>query len=267
MTKKIYYLFFTLFGLITAQIFAQKQPVSLEDIWQRYTFIPASAEGFNYMKDSRFYTVSEGKSIFKYDTRTGKNLGLIAEIPVNFEQYEFNSQEDKILLLNGRERIYRRSFKAEYFVYDLKTKQNIKISANGKQSYATLSPDGSKVAFVRDNNLFMVDLATMTETAITTNGKKNEIINGATDWVYEEEFGFAKAFFWSPDSKKIAFYTFDERQVKEYNMQTWRGLYPEDYRFKYPKAGEKNAIVGISVYFLDNKEIRKIDLGTETDIY
>ena len=259
---------FLAFLLLSFQLLqAQKQAVSLEDVWQRYTFFPASAEGFNYMKNSRFYTVSEGKSIHKYDTRTGKKLGLVAEVPISFEQYEFNNQEDKILLLNARERIYRRSFKAEYFVYDLKTKQNTKISSNGKQSYATLSPDGSKVAFVRDNNLFLVDLATMTETAITTNGKKNEIINGATDWVYEEEFGFAKAFFWSSDSKKIAFYTFDESQVKEYNMQTWRGLYPEDYRFKYPKAGEKNAIVGVSVYFLDKKETKKIDLGTETDTY
>lgn len=267
MKRSYLYVLLAICLLLTEPLSAQKKAVSLEDIWQRYTFFPASAEGFNYMKDSRFYTVSEGKSIYKYDTRTGKNLGLVAEIPISFEQYEFNHQEDKILLLNSLERIYRRSFRAEYFVYDLKSKQNVQLSKQGKQSYATFSPDGSKVAFVRDNNLFMVDLTTMTETAITTNGKKNEIINGATDWVYEEEFGFAKAFFWSPDSKKIAFYTFDERQVKEYNMQVWRGLYPEDYRFKYPKAGEKNAIVGISVYFLDSKETRTIDLGSEKDIY
>jgi dipeptidyl-peptidase-4 len=267
MKRKAFYRIFAFLLLSFQFLQAQKQAVSLEDIWQRYTFFPASAEGFNYLKDSRFYTVSEGKSIYKYDTRTGKNLGLIAELPISFEEYEFNNQEDKILLLNARERIYRRSFRAEYFVYDLKTKQNKKLSNNGKPSYATFSPDGSKVAFVRDNNLYMVDLATMTETAITTNGKKNEIINGSTDWVYEEEFGFAKAFFWSPDSKKIAFLTFDESHVKEYNMQIWRGLYPEDYRFKYPKAGERNAVVGVSVYFLDTKEIRKIDLGTETDIY
>jgi dipeptidyl-peptidase-4 len=172
MKRKAFYRIFAFLLLSFQFLQAQKQAVSLEDIWQRYTFFPASAEGFNYLKDSRFYTVSEGKSIYKYDTRTGKNLGLIAELPISFEEYEFNNQEDKILLLNARERIYRRSFRAEYFVYDLKTKQNKKLSNNGKPSYATFSPDGSKVAFVRDNNLYMVDLATMTETAITTNGKK-----------------------------------------------------------------------------------------------
>lgn len=253
--------------LMVLPLTAQKKIVSIEEIWQQYLFYPRSVEGFKYMKDSRYYTVSEGTKIYKYETRTGKNVGLIAEIPINFDSYEFNATEDKILLYNQRESIYRRSFKAEYYIYDLKTRQLIPVSKNGKQSYATFSPDGTKIAFVRENNLFLVDIAQQTEIAITTNGKPNHIINGASDWVYEEEFGFAKAFFWSPDSKKIAFYTFDESHVKEYNMQIWKGLYPQDYRFKYPKAGEQNAFVTISVYFLDNKQIQHIDLGTEKDIY
>ena len=93
------------------------------------------------------------------------------------------------------------------------------MSAGGKQGYATFSPDGRRVAFTRDNNVFVTDLATMQETAVTTNGLKNNLINGSTDWVYEEEFGFAQGFFWSPDSRQIAFYTFDESQVPEYDMQ------------------------------------------------
>ncbi len=258
-------LLFALFAFASA--FAQKKTVSVEDIWQKYLFYPQAVEGFDYMKDSRFYTVSEKRKIYKYETRTGKNVGLIAELPIDFDSYEFNAIEDKILLYTQREAIYRRSFKAEYYLYDLKTQKLIQVSPNGKQSYATLSPDGSKIAFVRENNLFLVDIASQTETAITTNGKPNQIINGATDWVYEEEFGFAQAFFWSPDSKKIAFYTFDESRVREYNMQIWKGLYPQDYRFKYPKAGEQNAFVSISVYFLDTKQTKTLDLGAEKDMY
>jgi dipeptidyl-peptidase-4 len=127
-------------------------------------------------------------------------------------------------------------------VYDIKSKKLVKLSAGGKQSFATFSPDGTKIAFVRQNNLFMVDLNTMAERQITTDGKWNNIINGMCDWVYEEEFSFAKAFFWSPDSRKIAFYTFDESKVPEYNMQMWGKLYPTDYRYKYPKAGEPNRL-------------------------
>ncbi|MDX1904234.1 MAG: S9 family peptidase [Thermonemataceae bacterium] len=268
MKKKQHFLYISLLLLwATSQSIAQKKAVSLEEIWQNYSFYPKAADGFNYMKDSKFFTVSEGNSVYKYETKSNKKLALIAELPISFQSYELNAQEDKLLLMTQREPIYRRSFKAEYYVYDLKTKKNTQISKNGKQSYATLSPDGSKVAFARDNNLFLVDLATMTETAITTNGKFNELINGSCDWVYEEEFGFAQAFFWSPDSKKIAFYTFDESQVKEYNMQMWKGLYPQDYRFKYPKAGEKNSVVGLSVYHLDKQQSQKLDLGTENDIY
>ena len=122
------------------------------------------------------------------------------------------------------------------------------MSQGGKQMYASFSPDASKVAFARDNNLFYVDLATMQETQVTQNGRYNQIINGFADWVYEEEFSFAQGFFWSPDGNKIAFYTFDESQVPEYNMQLWGKLYPQDYQFKYPKAGEANSVVSVSVY-------------------
>jgi dipeptidyl-peptidase-4 len=120
---------------------------------------------------------------------------------------------------------------------------------NGEKiSYATLSPDNDKVAFVKDNNLYMVELATNKLTQITKDGEWNKVINGAADWVYEEEFSMAQAFKWSPDGKKIAFIRFDESQVPEFNMQTWGPLYPQDYKFKYPKAGEKNSLVSIHVY-------------------
>src|SRR5690606_1135175 len=121
----------------------------------------------------------------------------------------FNENESKVLLAADEEAIYRRSTKANYFVYDLKSKKITEVSSKGKQQYASFSPDGSKIAFVRNNNLFIKDLIAGTEKQITNDGKHNHIINGGADWVYEEEFSFAKAFFWSPDSRKIAYYKFD----------------------------------------------------------
>jgi dipeptidyl-peptidase-4 len=141
-----------------------------------------------------------------------------------------------------------------------------KLSGGGKQSYATISPDGKAVAFVRDNNLFYTTLADMQEVKVTDDGKLNSIINGTTDWVYEEEFAFVKGFFWSPDSKKLAFYRFDETIVREYNMQMWgKALYPADYKFKYPKAGEKNASLGIYIFDIQSKSKIKADLGNEAE--
>src|SRR5690606_32236428 len=137
----------------------------------------------------------------------------------------------------------------------------------GKQQYATLSPDGSKVAFVRDNNLFFTDLASGKETQVTSDGKYNHIINGSTDWVYEEEFAFARAFFWNADGSKLAFYRFDESEVKEFEMSLYEGLYPEIYKFKYAKPGEKNSVVSIHIYDLASNQTVGVDVGAETDQY
>ncbi len=248
----------------------ERQQVSIEEVWQNYTFSSKSFGYVNWMNDGRFFSASEGRSINKIELATGKSVEtLLPQATVPFSSYELNASEDKILLLSGRESIYRRSFKADYYLYDRNTQQTAAISKNGKQSYVTLSPDGKKAAFVRDNNLFVVSLEAtgFVEKQITQDGKINEIINGSTDWVYEEEFGFAQAFFWSPDSKKIAFYRFDERRVAEYNMQLWEGLYPQDYRFKYPKAGEANALVQILVYDLGSNKTTAMHIGEEQDQY
>ena len=136
-----------------------------------------------------------------------------------------------------------------------------------KQQYAELNEKGDKAAFVQNNNLFWVNLNTGEETQITDDGTFNSIINGAADWVYEEEFGFAKAWFWSPNGDRIAFYRFDEKHVKEFTMELWGGLYPDQVRFKYPKAGEQNAIVSIHVYDLSTGETKMMDIGVESDQY
>jgi dipeptidyl-peptidase 4 len=259
--------------LMSVSSFAQKQ-ITVDDFTIRPTFSQKSVYGINWMKDGKFYSSQDENKIVKYNVTTGQPVETIfdgdATSPkIALQDYEMSSDEKKIILMTERESIYRRSFKAEYFIYDVVSKQVTKLSSNGKQSYATLSPDGAKVAFTRDNNLFMVDLATMNEVQITNDGKFNHIINGSTDWVYEEEFSFAKAFYWSPDSKRIAYHRFDESNVREYNLQKWNKgqLYPEDYRFKYPKAGEENSLIEIWSYDVSTKQKVKADIGTEKDIY
>lgn len=267
--RKINLLFFYL--LFTPLLFAQqRQQVTLEDVWAKGTFSAKSVYGVNWMRNGQFYTSQKDGKIIQYDIATGKEITTLFAEPLEFDDYAFNANEDKLLLSTESEPIYRRSSKANYFVYDLKSKSLKKLSENGKQSYATFSPDSKKVAFVRENNLYVSDLESGKEMQITTNGKFNEIIHGSADWVYEEEFSFAQAFAWSPNGSRIAFYTFDESKVKEYNMQMWKGSkasYPTDYRFKYPKAGEDNSEIAISVYELSTSRITKMDIGTEKDIY
>ena len=253
-----------------------KKSISLEDIWSKYTFAQKQIQNINWMKDGAFYTALDAGKITKYRVSDGtavevlfneiisvENLGK----KITIDDYALSADEQKILISTETELIYRRSSKKENYVYDLRTKKLTQLSNGGKQMFATFSPDGTKVAFVRQNNIYLVDLLTMMEKKVTVDGRWNQIINGACDWVYEEEFSFAQAFQWSPDSKKIAFYTFDETKVPEYNMQTWGKLYPTDYRYKYPKAGEANSKVSISVYNLYDGRITPMQIGNEADIY
>ncbi len=231
--------------------------ITLEDIWTKGTFRTKGVYGIRSMADGEHYCTMSRTGIAKYGYASGEKEGdvcLFEGAGVAFESYEFSADEQKILLSAGFEPLYRHSGVSDYYIYDVKAKTFTKISENGKQRLTTFSPDGTKVAFVRDNNLYWMDLATLEEHAITKDGKVNEIINGTTDWVYEEEFAITKGFEWSPDSKKIAYMRFDESKVKEYNMQMWGALYPEDYRYKYPKAGEDNSMVEIRVYDVNKQQ-------------
>ena len=265
-------------GLTPTRSFAQqKQPLTLEDIWAKPTFRVASVPGFNWMNDGRYYSALDASGLVQFEVTTGKAVQTLvsgaelqlpgANKPLAVDGYSFNANEQKILFTTDTEPIYRRSAQASYYVFDRGSKKLTPLSAGGKQGYATFSPDGQRVAFTRDNNVFVTDLATMKETAVTTNGVKNNLINGSADWVYEEEFGFAQGFFWSPDSRQIAFYTFDESQVPEYDMQLWGSLYPKEYRFKYPKAGEKNSVVLVSSYDVASGKTVKLDVGPNPDQY
>ncbi|MCH7411448.1 S9 family peptidase [Belliella sp. DSM 111904] len=252
----------------------QKKKVTLEDVFKSNTFSAKGVYGINWMKDGQYYSsltrTATGPVVVKINVATGKQEETLIDggkLGVDFSSYSFNADESKALLASDIERIYRRSSKAINHVVDLKS-GDAQLLVNGEKiMYATLSPDNDKVAYVQDNNLFIVNISDQKITQVTEDGKWNHIINGAADWVYEEEFSMAKAFEWSPDGRKIAFIRFDESEVPEFNMQTWGKLYPEDYKFKYPKAGEKNAEVSIHIYDLASNKTVKVDSGEETDIY
>ncbi|WP_421874219.1 S9 family peptidase [Marinoscillum sp.] len=258
--------------LLLAALFiasAQKQ-ISVDNITDR-TFSQQSVRSVNWMNDGQFYSALSQNKVQKYDVTTGEVVEVIVDgekLDIAINDYRFSADESQVLLLTERKSIYRRSFTAVYYVYDRTSSRSQKLS-DGVQSYATFSPDGSKIAFTRDNNLFYKDLASGREVAITTDGEFNKIINGSSDWVYEEELYITKAFEWSVDSKKIVYYRFDESNVKEYNMPLWNdaALYPEDYVYKYPKAGEDNSVIELFVYHLDDAKNVPVNIGEETDIY
>ncbi|MFZ4549151.1 MAG: S9 family peptidase [Bacteroidales bacterium] len=256
-----------------------------DDFFKNYTFYSPGIRSLKSMKDGENYAASEGRGtkIAIHSYETGETVKTILDLSQlkndslkNFSDFSFDASETKILLLTDKESIYRRSFTAKYFVYDIEKQTITKVSENGKQQLATFSPDGSKVAFVRLNNLFYTDLQNGKETQITMDGKFNFVINGVPDWVYEEEFEFNKAFEWSPDGKYIAWVRFDESLVPQFSMTMFQGmepsldensLYPGVTTFKYPKAGDPNSVVSVHSYNIASGQKLSMDIGTETDNY
>jgi dipeptidyl-peptidase-4 len=259
---------------VFGHLFSQtKKDVTLEDIWENHTFSVETIDRLKSMNDGINYTVidsiEKGEGIVKYSYVDKKKQKLIVNASeliyqdslINIDEYEFSADETKLLIASEQESIYRHSSKSHYYIYDLKTKSLSKLTNGSKQMYATFSPSANKVAFVKDNNLYYKDLANNKEVQITSDGKKNEIINGASDWVYEEELVLVKSFKWSPDGNKIAYYRFDETEVKEWLIKMYGNLYPEEDRFKYPKAGEENSKVAIYFYDLQSTKIIKANIG------
>ncbi|MEX2479104.1 MAG: S9 family peptidase [Gracilimonas sp.] len=264
-------------AMCTVATMAQdKKPVEFEHLFDN-TFSQNNVQNVRWMNDGEFYSATSDNKIIRYNIIDGTEQvifdgadfeGSNSEKPFIIQGYQFSADESKLLIRTDVEQIWRRSTRENYFVYDIDAGELSKLTeSDEKQQYAELSPQGDRAAFVRDNNLFWVDLATGNETQITEDGEFNKIINGAADWVYEEEFGFAKAWFWSPDGDRIAFYRFDEERVNEFFMTEWGGLYPEAVKFKYPKAGEKNSIVSIHVYHVGSGETVDMEIGEETDQY
>jgi dipeptidyl-peptidase-4 len=268
---------------ISLAAFPQKK-LELKDAISYRTFAQKSISGLRSTSDGLDYTKKEeANKIVKYSYKTGDQVEVIFDLAkienagfTEFTDYEFSPDATKILFTTNTKSIYRHSFTAEYFIWNLTTKEMTPLSANGAQQLATFSPDGERVAFVRKNNLFIKSLKFGTESQVTRDGKTNEIINGAPDWVYEEEFSFSKAFEWSPDSKFLAFIKFNETEVPMFNITMYEGkdpeikenqLYPGSYSYKYPKAGEKNAVVSVLVYDLKAKSSVTSEIGADPEQY
>ena len=261
MSKKYSLLLFLIFNFT---LFSQEE-ISIEKIWKYYNYYPKGAEGYNAMIDGVSYSVRENdNSIVKRSFEDKKKKELIFKPIDNFTYggYEFNADETKILFLTDVENIYRYSYSANYYLYDRETENLQPLDEEHQpQTLAEYSPDGNHVSYIYQNNIYVKNLKTGIVTALTSDGEKNAIINGTTDWVYEEEFAFIKAYDWSPDSKYIAYLKFDERQVKEFSMTFYNELYPDSYDFKYPKAGEENSKVSVHISSLTGKEKQEVFLG------
>ncbi|GAB3716871.1 S9 family peptidase [Flavobacterium koreense] len=267
----------TLFLLTTFSVVAQ-QKISVEEIYTG-AFRAKGMDALQSMKNTNQYTVlntdrtTKSQQIDLYDFATLKKVSTLIDTK-NFKElsddgidsYVFSNDEKQILIANNSNQIFRHSFTADYFLYDTKSQ---KISGFlGQVQEPTFSPDGTKIAFAKTNDLYIYDIASKNTTRVTNDGVKNAVINGITDWVYEEEFAFVRAFDWSTDSKKLAYIRFDESEVPQFSMDMYKkDLYPTSETFKYPKAGEKNALVSLHIYNLSGNISQPINLGNYSDFY
>ena len=248
--------------------------IQLEDIWASRTFSPEWVWGINSMNDGIHYSSlnygDKNVYITQYSYETGDSISTIVDSKdldgISFSDYSFSEDEKKVLLPTETESIYRYSTRSNYYVYDRETKIAEELS-EGKQRLAQFSPDASKVAFVKENNIFIKDIINNTELQVTFDGEINKIINGATDWVYEEEFAFDNGMQWNASGNKIAYYRFDEEKVPEFSMDLFTDLYPSQSQFKYPKAGETNSTIELFIYDLDSNKTTKANINTEEEFY
>jgi len=269
---------FLITGLILISLHAQeKKKLTLDLVFKSREFASSRMQGLQSLNDGKRYIQLTNDSINAYFYENGKLAEVIVTsselvpagdtVPIPLWGFEFSADESKILFATETDPIYRYSSRSNYYIFDRKTRELKALSGNGKQGLADFSPDATKVAFVRENNLFITDLKSGEKKQITFDGLDRHIINGTTDWVYEEEFAITKGFEWSPDGNKIAFMRFDESAVKEWWLPNYGELYPEYHRYKYPKAGEDNSVVTVHVYDLGSGKTARMDTGQETDQY
>ena len=276
--KKLLLSFFMLAFAVIA--FGQDKKITVERIWDDFYFYPRGVAGYTAMPKSDCYTVVKRGGIERYSFASGELIDMLlsnADLErlsggtVDISKvsgYEFTADESKIVLAIDEESIWRRSTLAFYYVYDIAAKTlTLVADTNTKLHFAVLTEDGTKVLFARDCDLFYQELATGKITQITRDGKPNAILNGYADWVYEEELDMSRAASWSPDGTKIAFLRFDESRVKEYNFALYDELYPTDFKYKYPKAGEDNSLVDVYIYDVAAKSLTKVDLGDNSNCY
>lgn len=242
-------------------------------------FQPKQITGIRSMADGETYTRlnTDHSAVVKYSYKTGKIVDTVFSVRrareckfKSFDGYEFSADESKMLVWNNKEQIFRHSFKADYFVYELKRNLVYPLSAGGKEQSATFSPNGRMVAFVRNANLFLVKLDYGTESQMTSDGEPNKTCYGVPDWVYEEEFSFSRAFEWSPDNNFVAYIRFNLTKIPDYSFPVYKGLNPSEDAFaaypgiskvKYPKAGQENADVCVQTYNVQTRVVKTMELG------
>ena len=263
--------------LLAAMPALAQQKITLEEIW-RGGFRTQGMDELTPMANTNQYTVlntdwNAGTStVDLYDFATLNKVSTLVDSKKfgelhGIDSYTFSKDEKKILLASNSEPIFRHSFTADFYIYDTASKVITKLTEDKVQE-PSFSPDGSKVAYVFNNNIYINDVANGITRPVTTDGKKNSIINGVTDWVYEEEFSFVKAYQWNATGDKIAYIRFDETEVPEFTMEVYNeGLYPKPQTFKYPKAGEKNSTVTLHIYDVKTNSDKEIKLGNYTDFY
>lgn len=236
-----------------------------------------AADGVSY------YRMKNHSQIVMTDYETGKRDKVVFDSKnikdsniTQWDGYKFSQKENKILLWTNSNAIYRYSICADYYVYDTASGTMTALSEDGGEEIPTFAPDGNRIAFVKDNNVFVRDLADGTVQQVTSDGKRNSIINAVPDWVYQEEFGILNSFTWSADGNTLAFIRFDESEVPMYSMTLYEGacnanpdyaLYPGSYDYKYPVAGEKNSVVTAHAYRVDNKHLSKLNVPITDNDY
>ena len=261
------------------------QQVTLNDV-ARGTYRTEGIYGIKPMLDGEHYTQisRDVKKIVKYSFKTGKEVATVFDVETarnhtlrSFDDYIMSPDESKILIQTETKPIYRRSFTAVYYIYNVRNNTLEPLSDGGPQQVPLFSPDGNQIAFVRDNNLYLVKLLFgNSESQVTKDGKFNEVLNGIPDWVYEEEFGFNRAFDFSADSQMLAYIRFDESQVPMYSFPWYKGMapalneyevYPGAYEYKYPMPGIDNSKVTVHTFDIKSRVTRQMDLPLDVDGY
>ena len=269
-----------LIGFNSTQGWAQqqgKERITVEHVWKEFRFYSRPAEKLNWMEDDQSISmIDEQNNIKRFSIlNPGEPQILIpgTDLQLNGKKlaiasYKFSEDERKVLVLTDRRSIYRHSATYTAYVYDRDARKLIGVAQGAPVQTPTLSPDGRHVAYVQANNILVQELETSQLIRVTSDGQANQIINGVADWVYEEEFTLKQAFEWSPDSRFIAYYRFDERRVPEFTLFEYPdSTYPAHYRYKYPKAGEANSVVQIFAYDLERRVAQQMNIGEETDQY
>jgi len=277
LNKKLTTRILVLFLAAITSLSAQQKDITLEEIWSG-TFRTKGLDVLRSLKNGKEYSVlnydrnSKAYSIDVYNYKSGDKVRTLLNSQdldqlTRISSYEFSNDESKLLLATNLNQIYRRSALGTYYVYDIKSKM-LSLVSDDKIQEPTFNNDGSKIAYGFDNNLYVRDLNSAVTSQFTKDGKKNHIINGITDWVYEEEFAFVRAFDWNADGTKIAYIKFDETQVPEFSMDVYgKELYQTQQVFKYPKAGESNADVFLYVYDLETEKTSNIDVSDYNNYY